>query len=60
MFLKMKDYSKFDEEGIPTHNAEGKELAKKARAKIEGVWKKQDEKYQKWAAANGVGEKKEE
>ena len=48
MFLKMKDYGQFDENGIPTHNAEGKELSKKARSKCEAIWKKQNDKYQKW------------
>ena len=44
MFLGHKDYGQFDEDGIPTHNKEGKELAKKSRQKVEAMWKKQKEK----------------
>jgi cysteinyl-tRNA synthetase len=54
MFLANKDYSKFDENGIPTHNAKGDELGKKPRVKCEGIWAKQNEKYQKWLSAQGV------
>jgi len=50
MFLQHADYSKFDEQGIPTHNAKGDELGKRPRIKAEGVWNKQEEKYQKWLA----------
>ena len=36
LFIKQKDaYSAFDEEGIPTHVADGKELSKKARKVME-------------------------
>ena len=54
MFLANKDYSKFDENGIPTHNAKGAELGSKPRTKCEGIWAKQNEKYQKWLAAQGA------
>ena len=51
MFLdKKNEYSAFDENGIPTHNKEGAELAKKSRTKVEAVWKKQNDKRNKWLA----------
>lgn len=50
MFLQKKEFSAFDENGIPTHNAEGKELAKKKLDQLKKLWDKQNDKHQKWLA----------
>ena len=43
-------YSKFDENGIPTHNAAGEPLAKKAMKKLTKKYNAQKKKYEKWLA----------
>eukprot|EP00249_Psilotum_nudum_P022104 c28374_g1_i1 orf=1074-3446(-) len=46
--LKQKNvYSAFDAEGIPTHDADGKELSKKARKDVEKRLKKAEEEHVK-------------
>jgi cysteinyl-tRNA synthetase len=51
MFLSFdKEYSKFDENGIPTHDNEGTEVAKSRRKKLQKEWdaqKKLHLEYQK-------------
>ena len=42
MFLGKKEYSEWDEQGIPTKNAAGKEVSGKARDKLLKVWEKQN------------------
>ena len=41
------EYSQFDELGIPTHDKDGAELAKKARKKLQSRYEKQAESYTK-------------
>ena len=42
------EYSKFDETGLPTHNAKGGELSESIRNKLKKEQNKQDGVYQKW------------
>ncbi|KAK6023665.1 cysteine--tRNA ligase [Ostertagia ostertagi] len=39
-------YSKWDENGIPTHTADGEEISKKQRKKLEKLWETQQKNYQ--------------
>lgn len=48
MFLNNTDYSQFDERGVPTHDAEGKELSKNARKKCLKEFDAQVELHQKF------------
>lgn len=41
-------YSKFDEKGMPTHDAEGNELTKSALKKLTKLYDAQDKKYQEF------------
>eukprot|EP00754_Rhynchopus_humris_P001323 Rhum_TRINITY_DN10791_c0_g1::Rhum_TRINITY_DN10791_c0_g1_i1::g.39773::m.39773/K01886/QARS, glnS; glutaminyl-tRNA synthetase len=46
MFKVQKDsYSKFDADGVPTHDAEGKDLSKGAIKKLKKEWDKQKKKF---------------
>ncbi len=48
IFSEEKDqYSQFDELGIPTHDKDGVELAKKARKKLQSRYEKQAESFSK-------------
>ncbi|KAJ1349923.1 hypothetical protein KIN20_005602 [Parelaphostrongylus tenuis] len=40
-------YSKWDENGIPTHTATGEEISKKQRKKLEKMWEAQQRNYQR-------------
>lgn len=52
MFKSETDkYSKFDEKGIPTHDAEGKELAKSALKKVTKLYDAQEKKYKEYLAS---------
>ncbi|KAK3102977.1 hypothetical protein FSP39_015466, partial [Pinctada imbricata] len=52
LFRKETDkYSKFDEKGIPTHDAEGKELPKSAIKKLMKQYDAQDKRHQKYLAS---------
>ena len=47
MFLDQTDlYSKFDETGLPTHNAAGEELSKSLIKKLKKEQEKQQKLYQ--------------
>merc|ERR1719369_169828 len=49
MFKNETDkYSKFDEKGIPTHNAKGDELPKSQIKKLQKLYTKQEEAYNKF------------
>ncbi len=39
-------YSKFDEDGVPTHDAEGKELSKSGIKKLKKEWEKQKQLFE--------------
>ena len=49
MFLKETDkYSQFDEKGFPVLDAEGKELSKGAKKKLEKLYETQAKNYQEY------------
>lgn len=49
MFLNETDkYSKFDERGFPILDAEGKELSKGAKKKLEKLYETQAKNYQEY------------
>jgi len=49
MFKSETDkYSKFDEKGIPTHNAKGEEVPKSQIKKLQKLYAKQEETYKKF------------
>jgi len=41
-------YSKFDEEGIPTHDSKGIEITKEIKNKLKKEFKKHDDNHKKW------------
>ncbi|GMT23913.1 hypothetical protein PFISCL1PPCAC_15210, partial [Pristionchus fissidentatus] len=43
-------YSKYDDQGIPTHVADGEEVSKKARKNFEKLWAAQDKLYKAFLA----------
>jgi hypothetical protein len=46
LFGKQKNlYSLFDKDGMPTHDASGKELSKSTLAKLKKDWAKQEKLY---------------
>lgn len=56
MFRDEKRYSKWDEDGIPTHGVDGKALSKSAVNKRKKMWKAQQvlhEKYLAWKQSLG-------
>uniref|UniRef100_A0A5S6QYX7 Cysteine--tRNA ligase, cytoplasmic n=1 Tax=Trichuris muris TaxID=70415 RepID=A0A5S6QYX7_TRIMR len=54
MFLHEKDkYSAFDQQGIPTHDANGEEISKKQRKKLEKLFEAQMKIYQEYLCENG-------
>lgn len=49
MFLSETDkYSKFDENGLPTHDAEGKELSKGQAKKVKKLFEAQEKLYKEY------------
>jgi len=48
----MKEYSKFDEEGVPSHDSNGVEIKKEIRNKLKKEFKKHDEAHKKWLEKN--------
>jgi len=49
-FFRHKDpelYSKFDSNGIPTHDADGEPLSKSARKKLQKILRRHTQKYEK-------------
>ena len=47
LFVDQVDlYSKFDEQGIPTHNAAGEELSKNAIKGLKKDWEKQKKLFE--------------
>lgn len=54
MFKSQLDkYSQFDSTGMPTHDAEGKEISASARKKLQRLYKEQETKYKKYLAEHG-------
>jgi cysteinyl-tRNA synthetase len=52
MFRGDPEFSEWDAEGIPTKDAEGKEVAKSRRKKLVKEWERQKALHEKWVAAN--------
>lgn len=53
LFIKETDkYSKFDEKGIPTMDAEGKEISKSSRKKLEKAYEVQVKNYEEYLMKN--------
>ncbi|OWF41686.1 Cysteine--tRNA ligase, cytoplasmic [Mizuhopecten yessoensis] len=50
-----KNYSKFDDKGIPTHDAEGKELTKSAIKKLTKMYDAQEKVYNKYLKSQEGG-----
>jgi cysteinyl-tRNA synthetase len=48
LFVGQEDYSKWDEDGIPTHDKEGKELAKKRRKMLQKEFETQKKLHEEW------------
>jgi len=48
--FKADEYSKFDEQGLPTHNNKDKELSEAIRNKLKKEQVKQQQVYEKWLA----------
>jgi len=48
MFLKNPDYSKFDDKGMPTHDAKGEPVAKSKLKKLAKQFKAQDKAHKKY------------
>ncbi|XP_017772962.1 PREDICTED: cysteine--tRNA ligase, cytoplasmic-like [Nicrophorus vespilloides] len=52
MFKSETDkYSKFDENGLPTHDLEGKEISKGQMKKLQKLQQAQEKKYQEYLAS---------
>jgi cysteinyl-tRNA synthetase len=45
-------YTKFDEDGIPTHDIKGFEISKEMRNKIKKEFAKHEENHKKWIEKN--------
>ncbi|XP_039294913.1 cysteine--tRNA ligase, cytoplasmic isoform X3 [Nilaparvata lugens] len=60
MFRAQTDkYSKFDDQGIPTHDNEGKEVSKGQQKKLLKLWQAQEKKYNEYISSlkqNGIKE----
>ncbi|XP_014255431.1 cysteine--tRNA ligase, cytoplasmic [Cimex lectularius] len=55
MFRSMKDkYSAFTAEGMPTHDAEGKEISKGQMKKLTKLYQAQEKKYEKFVADSAL------
>lgn len=54
--FRTKEYSAWDADGIPTHDAEGAELPKSRVKKLRKEWERQKKLHEAWLAAN-VGAK---
>ncbi|CEH15956.1 cysteinyl-trna synthetase [Ceraceosorus bombacis] len=54
--VEESEYAQFDDKGIPTHDKEGKELAKKRRKNLEKEHEKQIKLHEEYLAAKQAGE----
>ncbi len=53
MFTNQLDkYSQFNEEGLPTHDNEGKPLSDKQLKKLQKLWTTQEKKYKEYVNKN--------
>lgn len=46
--FESEKYTKFDDQGLPTHDINGKEISKEIRNGLVKVQKKQEDTYSKW------------
>jgi cysteinyl-tRNA synthetase len=46
--MQADKYSKFDEEGLPTHDVKGFEISKEIRNKLKKEFNKHEENHKKW------------
>lgn len=46
--MQTETYSKFDEEGVPTHDAKGVEFSKEIKNKLKKEFKKHNDNHKKW------------
>ncbi|KAJ8984870.1 hypothetical protein NQ317_002709 [Molorchus minor] len=49
--MELDKYSKFDENGIPTHDVEGKEISKGQQKKLQKLHQAQEKKYKEYLAS---------
>ncbi|KAK5146055.1 cysteinyl-tRNA synthetase [Rachicladosporium monterosium] len=49
--FRTSEYSAWDAEGLPTHDAEGKEVAKSRGKKLRKEWERQRKLHESWVAA---------
>jgi cysteinyl-tRNA synthetase len=49
---QLDKYSKFDEDGIPSHDAKGFEISKEIKNKLKKEFNKHQENYKKWVEKN--------
>jgi len=54
--FKADEYSKFDEEGLPTHSNKDKELSEAIRNKLKKEQVKQQQVYEKWLSSKDAPE----
>ena len=47
---QVERYSKFDEQGVPTHDAMGEAITESQRKKLRKQWQVQDKKYRQHLA----------
>ncbi len=46
--MQTDKYSKFDDEGLPTHDAKNLEISKEIRNKLKKEFNKHEDNYKKW------------
>jgi cysteinyl-tRNA synthetase len=49
--FRTAEFSEWDEEGLPTKDKEGKEVAKSRSKKLKKDWERQKKLHEAWAAA---------
>ena len=54
--FKADEYTKFDDQGLPTHNNKDKELSEVIRNKLKKEQVKQQQVYYKWRSENNAPE----
>ncbi|KAK5113452.1 hypothetical protein LTR85_010880 [Meristemomyces frigidus] len=52
--FRTSEYSAWDAEGMPTHDVEGKEVAKSRTKKLRKEWERQKKAHEGWLATQGV------
>jgi cysteinyl-tRNA synthetase len=57
--FRAAEFSQYDENGLPTHDAKGKEINEQIRNKLKKEWNKQKEVYEKFIAEQEAGKKEE-